>query len=456
MRRVARSSAALATVTLLAACTAGAPSLRLPRTAWSPQKQAAHLLNRLAYGPSPGDVESVVRQGAGAWIARQLEPAQIDDAAVDAKLARYKSLSMAIPELQKAYPRPMEGAAPDPERLPRQIERELVSAKLIRAVESRRQLQEVLADFWFNHFNVSAEKGVDRWMVGAYEREAIRPHLFGRFRDLLGATAAHPAMLFYLDNWTSAGEGLGARKAGLNENYARELLELHTLGVDGGYTQEDVREVARCFTGWSLERPRESARFLFRQRAHDRGRKVVLGTEIAAGGGREDGDKVLDLLARHPSTARFVARKLCVKLVSDDPPAALVERVAGVFLQTGGDLTAVYRAIVTSAEFWSDAAYAAKLKTPLELVASTLRAAGAGVEAGPYLQQALTGMGQPLYHCQPPTGYAESGEAWLGAGALVPRLNFLTEVARRQVPGVRFPEGTSVLADIRAAEFQKQ
>jgi hypothetical protein len=261
------------------------PPLELPATGWSPERQALHALRRLAHGPSPRDWEELRRGGVAAWVWAQLHPGQLPDDAVSRKLAGLPTLALGMEELVERYP-PLQQQARElgvpletgedrqalrrmvgEDRLPQQVGEELMAQKLIRAVESRRQLQEVLVDFWFNHFNVSADKGPVRWMVTSYEREALRPHVFGRFRELLGATARHPAMLFYLDNWTSVREGfqprrgqrlpgLGQGPAGLNENYARELLELHTLGVDGGYTQADVREVARAFTGWSIERPR--------------------------------------------------------------------------------------------------------------------------------------------------------------------------------------------------------
>jgi uncharacterized protein (DUF1800 family) len=301
-------------------------------------------------------------------------------------------------------------------------------------------------------------KGEDRWMIGAYERDAIRPFVFGSFRDLLEATASHPAMLFYLDNWTSTWDGArekqesgSPRRGGINENYARELLELHTLGVNGGYTEGDVREVARCFTGWSIVPPRaasvvakgpaaglEPGTFVFRPRAHDPGEKRVLGTVIPAGGGRRDAEIVLDLLARHPSTARFVATKLCRRFVADDPPGALVARVASVFMRTGGDLRSVYAAIFSSPELWSDEAYRAKTKTPLELAASSVRALGGDVDparAMPLARQVAL-MGQPLYKCQPPTGWADVADGWLSAGVLVNRLSFGVALAAGRIPGV--------------------
>lgn len=462
------------------------PRLELPATAWPAEKQALHVLNRLAYGPRPGDAERVAKEGVGPWILRQMRPSAIPDAAVEAKLKALPTLTMSIAELQKEYPRPKPLAAAgggdrtgrralrddvDPARLPRHIARELTAQKLIRAAESERQLLEVLTDFWFNHLNVFVEKGEDRWMVTAYERDAIRPHVFGSFRDLLGATARHPAMLWYLDNWASTRDGVtraelvaeerggrragrragarvalrgdaaagarGREKLGLNENYARELLELHTLGVDGGYIQDDVREVARCFTGWSIERPREAGTFRYRDAAHDRGQKVVLGHVIPAGGGIEDGEKVLDLLAGQPATARFIARKLCRKLVSDAPPDALVARVAAVFQRTRGDLPSVYAAILSSPEFWSDETFGAKTKTPLELAASALRALDGRTTGAPPLAEQVGKMGEPLYRCQPPTGYKETADAWVSTGALLNRLNFGLALAAGRVGGTR-------------------
>jgi uncharacterized protein (DUF1800 family) len=445
---------------------APAPTLALPATGWSPEKQALHVLRRLAYGPSPQDWEEVRRVGVATWVRAQLEPERLPDDAVAAKLAGMPTLALGMEELVERYPPLREQArelglpleTPEDRRalrtmlgedaLPQQVGEELMAQKLVRAVESRRQLQEVLVDFWFNHFNVSAEKGPVRWMVTSYERDALRPHVFGRFRELLGATARHPAMLFYLDNWTSVREGfeplrgqrlpgLGKGPMGLNENYARELLELHTLGVDGGYTQADVREVARAFTGWSIDKPRKAPAFHFRARAHDEGEKVVLGQRLPPGGGLEDGERVLDLLARHPSTARFLATKLARKFVADEPPPALVERLAKVFLATDGDLRAVYTALFTSEEFWSDAAYGAKTKTPLELVASSIRALGGTTDGGRPLARRLALMGEPLYRAPAPTGFPERAEPWVNAGALVHRLNFALALSVGRVRGTQ-------------------
>lgn len=309
-------------------------------------------------------------------------------------------------------------------------------------------------DFWFNHFNVSAEKNRVRWMVNAWEREAIRPHVFGRFRDLLGATAKHPAMLWYLDNWMSVRDGFelpaGFRKSlgddagppramGLNENYARELLELHTVGVNAGYTQADVREAARALTGWGLEirqRQRDFGRFEFHRLAHDDGPKRIFGLELPAGLGQDDGERLLDFLARHPATARHLATKLCQRLVSEQPPPALVERVAATFLRTDGDLTETYRAIIESPEFWSTETAGALTKTPLEFVVSAVRAVGTLDEVQRPLAAVLDQLGQPLYRCPPPTGYPEHGAHWISAGALVSRINFGLRLATGRIPGV--------------------
>ncbi|HZX40859.1 MAG TPA: DUF1800 domain-containing protein, partial [Myxococcaceae bacterium] len=438
-------------------------SLQLPRVSWSSEEQAVHVLDRLAYGPSPADLHQIEAMGPAAWIGWQLRPGDIDDATVEKRLADFPSLAMSTRELVAHYPRvkkvaeakgiSLEGKSPEalraelagvvePFQLPRQVGAELIAARLIRATESRRQLQEQLVDFWFNHFNVSADKGAIRWMVSPYEREAIRPKIFGSFRNLLGAVAHHPAMLFYLDNWASTREGFSGPKRGrlgLNENYARELLELHTLGVDGGYTQEDVREVARCFTGWGIRKPNEDGSFEFHPMAHDRGSKRALGTEIPAGGGMEDGERVLDLLAVHPSTARFIARKLAQKFVMDSPPPALVERVAQVFLRTGGDLTATYRAVFESPEFWSDAARGSKVKTPLEFTVSAVRVLGGTTAGDVPMVQALNRMGQPLYRAQPPTGWPEVSQPWVNPGALVARIDFGLKLAAGRLTGTGVP-----------------
>jgi uncharacterized protein (DUF1800 family) len=328
------------------------------------------------------------------------------------------------------------------------LARDLQEAKLYRAIYSNRQLSEVLADFWYNHFNVHLDKGADRFLVTSYERDAIRPHVLGKFRDILLATAEHPAMLWYLDNWQSVSPDMAQRgrmrqqrrPRGLNENYARELLELHTLGVDGGYTQKDVTEVARCFTGWTIREPRIGARFHFEDRVHDKGEKTVLGVTIPAGGGKEDGLKVLDLLVKHPSTARFISRKLAQRFIADAPPEPVIDRMAATFRKTDGDMREVMRTMLRSREFWSEGAYRAKVKSPLEMVTSAVRATGAEVTSGLALARTIAEMGQPLYRKQEPTGYSNTGSEWVNSAGLLARMNFALALSQNQVRGVRIPE----------------
>ena len=445
--------------------------LALPMSPLTPDQQILHALNRLGYGPRPGDVERVRRIGVAAYVDEQLSPSSLADPAVDQALLAYPVLARSAADLVREYPQPTPQVRQQlasgqmsrqaviemypPERRPAVITAQMQAARVTRAVLSERQLEEVLVDFWFNHFNVYAQKGAVRWMLPAYEREAIRPHVLGRFRDLVLAAARHPAMLFYLDNWLSTRADLvvprgpnAGRRAGLNENYARELMELHTLGVDGGYSQQDVVEVARCFTGWSIDRPQQGGGFVFRAAAHDRGEKRVLGQVIPAGGGREDGERVIDLLARHPATARFIATKLARRFVSDDPPPALVERAAATFQRTDGSIREVLLTILTSPEFWSAEAYRAKIKTPLEVVASAVRtldgrlAAGADArdglgDGGMVLAREVARLGEPLYEAQPPTGYPDRAESWVNTGALLGRMNFALGLAHNRLRGTR-------------------
>jgi uncharacterized protein (DUF1800 family) len=366
---------------------------------------------------------------------------------------------------------------------------ELQMSRILRAVFSERQLQEVMVDFWTNHFNVFAGKGADRWLLISYDRDTIRPHTLGKFSDLLRADAESPAMLFYLDNFQSVspnaqvgpqqrpGAARGPladlmrmgnnpqqqrppqqqQRRGINENYARELMELHTLGVDGGYTQKDVQEVARCFTGWTIFAPRGAAvaaqaitdgrriemlrnnagKFYFNPRVHDDGEKIVLGHKIPAGGGVKDGLMVLDILAHHPSTAKFIATKLVRHFVSDDPPPALVDRVAQTFTKTDGDIREVLKAIFFSPEFNSADAYRAKVKRPFELAISALRTLGADTNGGPQMHQWIARMGQPLYGFQTPNGYADVAENWVNTGALLERMNFALALVSNRIPGTR-------------------
>jgi uncharacterized protein (DUF1800 family) len=462
----------------------------LPSAATFPKDDTAiaHVISRTGFGPRPGDFERVRGQGIQRYIDEQLRPERLSDAAVAARLAGLTTIGLSSRQIAEQYELPQiqarqqkkananntdtaspgAGQPPDPlQQRANTVMVELSEQKLLRAVYSERQLQEVLTDFWFNHFNVDARKGADRFMLTEYERDVIRPRVLGTFRDLLGATAKSPAMLFYLDNWMSADPNgphapdagrprvvrgpFGGRalmppapqphaqnkngSRGLNENYGRELMELHTLGVDGGYTQKDVTEVARAFTGWTIDRPRQGGGFEFNPRIHDMGQKVVLGHAIKPGGGESDGEQVLDILAKHPSTATFIATKLARRFVSDTPPQALVDRVAARFRETDGDLREVTRAILTSPEFLSKDAYGAKVKTPFEFVASALRATGADVQDARPLVREVQQLGMPLYMCQPPTGYKDAGDAWVNTGALVSRMNLALRLASGQVKG---------------------
>ena len=325
------------------------------------------------------------------------------------------------------------------------IYQDLTEGKFLRAVYSNKQLEEVLTDFWFNHFNVYFDKGADRDLVTSYEHSVIQPNVLGKFHDLLLATAESPAMLYYLDNWESVGpnseEGSNNRgkglKRGLNENYGRELMELHTLGVDGGYTQRDVTEVSRCFTGWTIHNPQRGGQFEFNPRRHDNGEKMVLGVKIPAGGGMEDGLKVLDMLSRSPQTAHFISKELAMRFVSDNPPAALVDRMAKAFLSTDGDLREVMRSMFTSPEFWLPENLHAKVKTPLEMMASAMRATNADVDYTMLLVQQLNVMGQPLYRKVEPTGYSLKNADWLNSAALLGRMNFSLALVSNRIPGIK-------------------
>lgn len=462
-------------------------------------EQARHVLNRLAFGPRPGEVERVQSMGVDRWIAQQLTPERIGDPALADALTHFPSATRRAAELLRDFPPPalvrarqlqerdsagMRNRQPAPSaadapalvvqaRRNRQFVGEVLAARVARAVGSERQLQEVMTDFWLNHFSVYVGKGQLRYFLADYERDAIRPHVLGRFRDLLGSVARSPAMLLYLDNAQSVADSSrrtlasgtrrrrapraagarrgtpttspaplprpqGQRPRGLNENYARELLELHTLGVDGGYSQQDVIEVARALTGWSVRPLRSGApEFWFNRNAHDAEAKRVLGVTLPAGRGIEDGEQVLDLVARHPSTARFIARKLAVRLVSDSPPGALVERAAEVFRRTDGDLREVVRTIVTSPEFFSRAAYLAKVKSPFEVVVSTARALGAAPDTTVTSALAVAQLGAPIFGHQAPNGWPETGDAWMNTGAILSRINFGLTVAANRVPGAR-------------------
>ena len=642
-----------------AAVTASTPSAPL----MDESRRAEHALNRLTFGPRPGDVNKVQAMGVDKWIEQQLHPENISDSSVESQLAPLRTLKMSTRQIVENFPPPQllkamadgrvglpfnperralykaeienyearkqnkeekdaqknaadmqaEGVAPgdsgdgaktmaktgdadgtaaaaknanaqgdnpDAPRVTREERRaaeahaqqlmalppeqrlseilkmapaerrvmtnslqpdereqmvkdfspqqretlqalvnprqvvtsELQQGKILRAAYSERQLEEVMTDFWFNHFNVFINKGADRYMVTSFERDVIRPRVFGKFKDLLLATAQSPAMLFYLDNWQSVGPhsemvvngprgnggnrpfanrrqngalgnlgggrrlGMGrgmqfpgmrqpnggngnngnnggmiagndperqaqlkkAKKAqGLNENYAREVMELHTLGVDGGYTQSDVTELAKVLTGWTIHQPQRGGDFQFDERRHEPGTKTVLG-ETFKDQGEKEGMRALELLARHPSTAKFISRKLAMRFVSDNPPAALVDRMAQTFLSTDGDIREVLRAMFHSPEFWSPETYRAKVKTPFEFVVSAVRATGASVQNPAPLAQALNKMGMPLYGMQPPTGYSMKGDAWVNSAALLDRMNFALALGSGKMRGANF------------------
>ncbi len=324
------------------------------------------------------------------------------------------------------------------------VNQDLTEAKLFRAIYSDRQLEEVLTDFWYNHFNVFLDKGADRYMVTTYERDVIRPHVLGHFKDLLLATAQSPAMMFYLDNWQSKANGKG--RQGLNENYGRELMELHTLGVDGGYTQQDVTEVARCFTGWTIREPRQGGDFEFNEKVHDKGEKHVLGVTIPAGGGMGDGLKVVDILARHPATANFISKSLAIRFVSDNPPATLVAKMAVTFEKTDGDLREVMRTMLHAPEFWDPANFRAKMKSPLEMVASAVRAVNGDVDFAQNLASQLNQLGEPLYRKLEPTGYSNRGSEWMNSASLLARMNFAIALAQGKIAGVKVDPAQFALA----------
>lgn len=537
------------------------------------EQKILHVLNRLGFGARPGDVEKVKAIGINKYIEQQLNPSAINDSVADAKVKNLGILKMSNEEIFAKYPNPAavlqvvaqnnglqrqdlqairrnnqnkdetkdeknpnEMSEADRQKYqkqvadlykeynlgrPQQISQQLNASRILRAVYSERQLNEVMVDFWSNHFNVYANKAATRWFLPEYDRDVIRPNALGNFKDLLLATAKSPAMLFYLDNFESispnaqmnnnvaGGGGKRAqqiqqmlqsgkvtpqvreqikerynvtdeqidrrlkqmnnaqnRKRGINENYAREIMELHTLGVDGGYTQKDIQEIARAFTGWTIVDARgyrraftsmangtddkrterlmrqagiptdtPSGTFYFNERWHDGGEKTILGQKINEGG-MKDGLKVIDILATHPSTAKFIARKLAVKFVSDNPSEALVKRVAEAFTKSKGDIKTTLRALFTDDEFFAAENYRAKIKTPFELTVSALRTLGADTNGG-QIQGMLAKMGEQLYGYQAPTGYPDTAEDWVNTGALLERMNFAVALAANQIPGTR-------------------
>jgi uncharacterized protein (DUF1800 family) len=428
---------------LLAACLAMPALHAAPLT---PDQQAVHVLNRLAFGPRPGDVERVKRIGVQQYIDEQLHPEAIPlpaglSARLDALETTRRSAGAALGEyveLRREVRNEEEGAKQRRRLEQARAVREEAEARLVRAIESPRQLEEVMVDFWYNHFNVFAGKGVDRALVASYERDAIRPYALGSFRTLLGATAKHPAMLFYLDNVVSSTPRPNAKgKAqGLNENYARELMELHTLGVDGGYSQRDVTELARMLTGWTFDQRRlvrAGETFRFDAARHDNGAKTWLGREIHPSG-QGEGEMALDVLAMHPATARHVSFQLAQYFVSDAPPPALVDRMARTWLSNQGDIRAVLKTLFSSGEFMDSAAAGAKFKTPYQFVVSAARASEAPLaNIGPLLNT-MSQLGMPLYGCQTPDGYKNTQDAWLNPDALTRRIAFATALAAGRLP----------------------
>lgn len=446
--------------------------------------QTIHVLNRLAFGPAPGDLARVEGLSIDGYIHQQLHPQTIPIPQAFAERVRsWPTLSMTPVELFIQYGRPlvMPGQTKDPAAIKaarqraRIIVQEGVQARLYRAIEGPRQLQEVLTDFWFNHFNVFAGKGLDYLWTVSYEQEAIRPHTLGRFRDLLGATAKHPAMLFFLDNWLNTGPGTpGARGRfdGLNENYAREVMELHTLGVNGGYSQRDVTELARIFTGWGLvkrgapglQRRRmrpplggpffrpffgppftppvvegvSQTGFFFDASRHDFGDKQFLGRTIR-GLGIGEGEEALDILARHPATARHLSFQLAQFFVADQPPPALVTRLAEVYQESDGHIATVLACLFASREFRDPACYGSKFKTPYQYVVSAVRAAGIDPRNMRPLAGTLFLLGMPLYGCPTPDGYKNTEEAWLNPDGLMRRLSFATALGTGHLPLDRAP-----------------
>jgi uncharacterized protein (DUF1800 family) len=475
-------------------------------------QQIIQALNRLTFGAKPGDVQKVRAVGLDKWIEQQLHPEKINDDAMNAFVSRYAALNQnqndlltqyaqqqrARKEVRKDRADTTKAMSPDDMAMMqqlrqqqasrRQVVTQLQSSRVARAVASERQLQEVMTDFWENHFNIFAAKGApEPYYLVDFDQNVIRPNALGKFRDLLEAVAKSPAMLFYLDNARSMADstqptlqgqqarrvrpigrgGLGAMRfpppaqqqqrkhPGLNENYGRELLELHTLGVDGGYTQQDVINVARAFTGWTIKPPAQGGGFIFRPQVHDAGQKTVLGHKLAGGRGMEDAEDVLDILAKSPATARFISFKLARRFVSDSPSKALVDHAAQVYLRTDGDIREVVKSIVTSPEFFSQRTFHSKVKSPFEVVVSAMRALNAAPDSTPRTAQVVAYLGQPIFGHQAPNGWPETGDAWMNTGAILNRINFGMAAAAGRVPGATI-RALPGLDTIRAAPRDKQ
>lgn len=505
-----------------------APVAYTQETQATDRDRAIHLLQRATYGPRPADIDAVLSDGISDWLDRQLHPERIDNAALETLLDGVPVASMSLNELAGQYPpnqvlqsvRQLSQSnsleESDQRRLrrelgehsPRRILDGLATTRITNAVHSERQIEEMMTAFWYDHFNVFWGKDATRLLVPGYERNAIRPHVFGKFEDMVLATAQHPAMLFYLDNFQSAApdSSLQARerrdanarrmrrmpaqaraqatqrmeeqqqrrpRPGLNENYARELLELHTLGVDGGYTQADVIDVARILTGWTFGEQRsrmqmrqtqasyedgrlvlpdtdyeEVYRFRFRPEFHDTGEKTVMGRVFEAGGGHEEGVELIRMLAHHPSTARHIATQLATRFVADKPPLALVDHLAAVFLATSGDLREMTRALFTSDEFYDPAVVGNRVKSPFLLVTSTLRMTYGRTANSRVLMETLRSLGEAPYLAEPPTGYEETSAQWASGGAMLTRMNFATSYVTGELRGVR-PDRNRIFGEIR-------
>jgi hypothetical protein len=409
-----------------------------------------HVLNRLSFGPQPGDIERTTNLGVERYIQQQLNPNNIPESQrLKTQLAQLETLDLNALTLlaQIKLPRVGQGQKPMPEQRKayrqemRHVTDQAMQARLLRATQSPRQLQEVMVDFWYNHFNVFANKGVDRLLVGAYEQDAIRPHAFGRFRDLIEATAQHPAMLFYLDNWQNVAPSTTpnphGKMQGLNENYARELMELHTLGVDSGYTQQDVVALAKILTGWTFRRSAQpnvgESGFYFDAKRHDYSNKVFLGQTIK-GSGIAEGEQAFDILAKSPATARRISYKLAQYFVADQPPKPLVDRLSQKYLSTDGNIREVLNTLLHSPEFWDSRNYNAKFKTPYQYALSAVRATGIEVTNFRPVFNFLQEAGMPLYGCLTPDGYKNTEAAWLNPDALTRRISFATALANGRLP----------------------
>ena len=466
------------------------------------REAAEHLLSRLSFGGRPGEVEKLLAKGLDKWVLQQLEQS-LPDTDLEKRLSGYDALSLDNQTIVNTYLNAgqvvrmmqkkgtvsrdsMAKLEKDDYRkdvlklmqekglkLPQELNRQLIAQKLIRAVYSENQLQELMTDFWFNHFNVSVTKGQSQPYVLTYERDAIRPHTLGKFESLLKATAQHPAMLYYLDNASSGSDNNAMNQrikkmvpansklkkaAGLNENYAREVMELHTLGVDGGYVQADVTEVARALTGWTvrpmmkdgygerLAKMQQSrlgknvattdGDFLFLAVRHDQQEKTVLGKKYPSNGGLNEGLEVLHQLATHPSTATFICKKMATRFVCDTPSVKLVAAMADVFTKTGGDIKQTMIAMLNSREFWKKEVLRSKIKSPFELVVSAIRATNADLRNANQLNDWCTRMGQKIYSYAAPTGFPDKASFWVNTGSLLNRMNFGLAIAAQRIPGV--------------------